>query len=237
MDAISSQAVRHSPKPKKFRPPDVTDVDIISNDHADKFAVEAAKSAQVADTIANPYLYVVKTIALVQQRLIAIICSLPRRDKKDLLLRPPRCKPPTIDSLIEHTRHSIRTFGDRIVCWKCKNGYSKKDPAIRSWLVADCLMLSAATQRPTPIVDDESRLHIGNRCIHVTHDMRHYKGFIYCKKCGSRAGETRLNNLARACIPPKSGGIATLRAISQDRLPPGLHKWPIEAAPNRIRLG
>ena len=40
--------------------------------------------------------------------------------------------------------------------------------------------------------------------------------------CGARAGKNQIRNLSAYCQTPSSGALAVLRAILQDRKPPGL---------------
>ena len=153
--------------------------------------------------------------------------SLPSRHM-DLIIRPPRVRPEPLDSLLQRTAHSVRVSGSRATCWKCSSGYSKKDPAIRDWLQSPCILHSVAASvydRPVNLQAD-APVHIGNQSIHHTHQMRQHKGFMYCKRCGSRAG-TKIRYLSKQCLPPSSYGQATIRAIQRDRLPPNLTDWPM----------
>ena len=153
--------------------------------------------------------------------------NLPSRHK-DLIVRPPRVRPEPLQSLLQRTAHSIRVSGSRAICWKCSSGYSKTDPAIRHWLQSPRILYSPAasvSDRPVTLQVDAT-VHIGNQSIHHTHQMCQHKSFIYCKKCGSRAG-TKIRYLSKQCLPPSSYGQATIRAIQRDRLPPNLTDWPM----------
>ena len=111
-----------------------------------------------------------------------------------------------------------------LACWRCGSSYSKRDPAVRDWLKGSCVPQAESIERPCNRVVD-APLHIGNHNIHSTHMVRHYKGFIYCKKCGCRAS-SKMKLLARPCEPPSKYGKATLKALANNRLPPHLHAWP-----------
>ena len=144
-----------------------------------------------------------------------------------MVVSPPRERKTPLGELLKATSHKVKTFGEHLVCTKCLNGYNKKDPAIRPWLTGACLQSRVQSTRPVNICVDVP-MHIGNQSVHHTHSIRQHRGFIFCKKCGSRA-ITKVCKLAHQCEPPTQFGKATLAAIANEWLPPKLSRWPSES--------
>ena len=67
--------------------------------------------------------------------------------------------------------------------------------------------------------------HIGKQVIHVSHDLRLFRGLIFCNTCGCRA-QHKLHGLAHQCSPPTPYGAASLRKLNKGKLPPKLSCWP-----------
>ena len=166
------------------RPQGVSDADIFSNSHADIMAGRAAERAAVSKAVADKYVEQYMLAERIQRRHACIIQTLPER-KHDNVIRPPGTRPPPLEVLVQDTKHNLKAFGERLVCTKCLSGFSKKDPAIRHWLVSTCSRnLVQSLDRPNPI-DSPSSIHIGNKCIHVSHTLQQHNGLVYCKKCGN----------------------------------------------------
>ena len=128
----------------------------------------------------------------------------------------------TLEDLISQSTHSITKSGDRYTCEYCHNSYSNKDRKnLQKWLLTSCCLLPVTT-RPEKV---SNKIHIGNLDLHSSHRTSIHKGFIYCTKCGSRAG-TCIKHLAKPCVPPGKYGKDALKAILNDRLPPNLDAWP-----------
>ena len=90
-------------------------------------------------------------------------------------------------------------------------------------------MLHSGEDRPRPLPLE--LLHIGNLSIHHTHKINTFKGLIYCRVCGARAGTFAagfLKLLAKPCTFPGSYGKDNMKRLSEGRLPRGVPFWPIE---------
>ena len=90
-------------------------------------------------------------------------------------------------------------------------------------------MLHSDEDRPRPLPLE--LLHIGNLSIHHSHKINTFKGLIYCRTCGARAGSTPagfLKLLAKPCTYPGRYGKDNIKRLSEGRLPHGLKCWPID---------
>ena len=129
---------------------------------------------------------------------------------------------------MENSEHKLKHFGERLVCTKCLNGFSKSDPLIKHWLQNQCKRnIVQSLDRPTPISRSDT-FHIGNRSIHSSHALRQHRGLVYCRRCGCVAGTNRICKLAHQCEPPSKYRLENLDNILQNRLPRGMLTWPSE---------
>ena len=71
------------------RPDSISDLDIITNGHADMLAGQAAKRACVPQEVSTTHIKYSKLITNIQKRLYTILMSLPDR-KHEYVIRPPR---------------------------------------------------------------------------------------------------------------------------------------------------
>ena len=214
-------------KPEDPKPPGVSELDIASNALADEYAKEAAKLYQVPLEVSAPCIYNYKLVKRIQKRVACIITCLPERSKFKTV-RTPKELGTSLSASIAESRHSVTRLGDRLTCDRCSNSFSCNDKSVVHWLRTECVQLPVDTIRPTLI--DNNSLHIGNQNIHHSHVLAVHRGLVYCTKCGSRSGKALVKHLAQECMPPSAHGAATLRAISEDRLPPKLHAWPAPSA-------
>ena len=214
-------------KPTDARPDSVSELDIIGNEFADRFAGIAAEEVQVSVQTASDCKYYYSLTKNIQLRIAKIIMSLPSRSKirtvrtaKEIAL--------TLNQKIDASSHQPVLKGSRYTCHTCGNSFLTNDPSFQHWLLTPCIPVPSCS-RPTPL--SSNNLHIGNQSIHFSHKMSNYKGFVYCKKCGSRRGALCIKNLARPCQPASNFGKSTLSALSHGRMPPGLTEWPAEITP------
>ena len=111
-----------------------------------------------------------------------------------------------------------------MLCTICKDNFRLKDESFLHWLAGQCVPATSSEGNRRSVIYNK-HLHVGNQYVHFTHEMIDYKGFFYCKKCGSRATNL-IRNLAKPCLPPGTAGKHVLRCIRADKLPPGLSQWP-----------
>ena len=90
--------------------------------------------------------------------------------------------------------------------------------------MSSCLP-SPDDDRPVPLPFEE--LHIGNKFTHISHQLNKFRGLIYCRRCGCRAGNAILKNLSTPCQPPSATyGRLSLSRLREGKLPPGLLEFP-----------
>ena len=154
--------------------------------------------------------------------MVCIMTHLPERSRHKVV-RTPKELAVNLDACIAASRHAITQPGDRISCSRCLNTFAMKDKSVVPWLATDCIEIPSSS-RPTPI--DNNLLHVGNQNIHHSHTLAVHRGVVYCSKCGCRRGGAYVKKLAKNCEPPSDYGAATLKAVSLDKLPPGLKAWP-----------
>ena len=111
--------------------------------------------------------------------------------------------------------------------------FSKSDPQAKKWLATNCPAIGTCSDQPVPLFF--TNVHKGYSMTHHTHKLFAYKGFIYCNKCGCRAGCHVLKGLAHPCEPPTSYGAASLNALREGRLPPRLSHWPSDPPPKSFK--
>ena len=142
---------------------------------------------------------------------------------------PPQPRP-DLGQLLSNTAHTIQVTGPRYFCSVCLSNFHIGDPSCKAWLQSVCIppfsVQPASIHNPTPLTDV---CHIGNSVSHISHQLYSYRGLIYCNKCGSFAGSSRLVNLARACEPPTDTGLRVLTSIAEGNMPHGVTMWPHDA--------
>ena len=208
------------------RPVGVSELDVAANDHADDLAGIGAELVQLPNSVTTPYLFYVRQIKHIQKRLATVAMYFPNREHQRVDKPPPEIRV-SKDCLLRDTSHSISVSGSRYICTACLNSFRIADPACKHWLKASCIsayeVASPHVGRPTKYNDI---LHVGNRSSHVSHELKIYRGLVYCSKCSARAGSNQLRNLALQCKQAGTGGLAVLKAIRDGKLPPGLTEWP-----------
>jgi hypothetical protein len=150
-------------------PDGVSELDVVSNDHADRLAREAADAEEISAAIATPYLHYVTLTTRIQRRLATIMLYLPAREKKQ---RQPvvRISRPKLDNLLSETGHEIVVTGSRYACARCHNSFRIADPSLKIWLQSQCIpVLLNSTSRPTPLAREDT-FHIGNNTTHASHN-------------------------------------------------------------------
>jgi hypothetical protein len=78
-------------------------------------------------------------------------------------------------------------------------------------------------------------LHIGNRAIHPSHKINTFRGIVYCRTCGAKAGNSAsgfIKLLAKQCKPPGIYGLRNIKRLSSGLLPVGCKSWPCDDVPD-----
>ena len=143
--------------------------------------------------------------------------------KKLATVRLPREMQQSLDDKVKGSKHALSRSGDRFTCQLCHSSFRRSDKSYHDWITGICVPSDLNHNRPSQILN---HFHIGNQFVHFSHKLEAYRGFVYCGKCGSRRGTSFIRYLACACEPPTDTGRATLRAIQNGKLPPGLGEWP-----------
>ena len=107
MDAFS--------KPGEERPPNVTEIDVRGNALADTFAGEVAENYAVSNEVAEDCIRHYKNVKLIQNRLVAIISSLPPRQRFQTVATPKEAKQ-SLNDLISVSAHKLVQEGHRFTC-------------------------------------------------------------------------------------------------------------------------
>jgi len=212
--------------PSKW-PSSVSNIDVKANDFADKFAGTAADSAQIANAIAVPHMIMVKRTCAIQKRLAAILSLLPPRKKIEI--SKPAAVPaniqPSVELLMQSTRHNIIVLGPRLRCRDCLSSFHTKDSSCKAWLQSPCVKPDDDREAPIRIRDV---FHIGNQVSHHSHKLFSFKALIYCNICGSYARGNRLVNLSRQCsLRPTDAGRRVLESITAGVMPGSCVQWPL----------
>ena len=87
-------------------------------------------------------------------------------------------------------------------------------------------MLHSDEDRPRPLPLE--LLHIGNRAIHPSHKINTFRGLVYCRTCGAKAGNTAagfIKLLAAPCRAPQTHGKDNVKRLAEGRLPRGTKSW------------
>ena len=208
-------------------PPNVSKLDVEGNKFADKYAGEASEKAIAPLQVRTDVVFSYFLVKRIQKRIIAIIQSLPARQKKQTVLTQRELQP-SVDEFILESKHALVSDQGRYHCKICLSSFLESDRLFKSWVTSACTgthTSASSHSRPEPLHDNF--IHIGNQFVHHTHKLNMYKGFVYCGKCGFRRGANQVRKLAKPCAPPGLSGIRTLEAIRDGKLPPGLEEWPI----------
>ena len=90
-------------------------------------------------------------------------------------------------------------------------------------------MINSDVYRPRPLALE--LLRIGNRGIHPSHHINTFRGIVYCRTCGAKAGNTAagfIKLLGVPCRPPQTYGKDNIKRLAAGRLPRGAKSWPCD---------
>ena len=179
--------------------PDVTRIDILANDCADKEAGLAADAHEVSKNYATSVIYYYHLVRRIQKRLVCIANHLPRRIKENVekvTKTPPDQK--SLSDLFALSSHMPFFQGDRIKCVRCADNLPKHGQHTREWLGGICVPCDSNHDRPTSL--QSNIVTVGKHTSHPSHKMNIFRGLVYCKRCGAR-GPSKLVALARQSDP------------------------------------
>ena len=175
----------------------------------------------------------------IQLRIVAIIKSLPLRQKKQTIISKRELRPKhKLEEMISNSKHVLVQDQSRYYCKTCSNSYHVNDKNFKEFINSACTDIcvpSFSHNRPEPL--HSHMLHVGNQFVHHSHNLQIYKGLVYCSKCGYRKGSNQVRRLAKPCFPPDSNGILNLRAIHKGELPPNVTHWPLEDSSDESSSG
>ncbi len=100
------------------------------------------------------------------------------------------------------------------------------DPSLRRWLICRCAATGTRSDQPIPLGIGD--IQSGNRVTHHSHKLYSYRKLVYCNTCGGRDCRLGMIKLGSQRQPPEGYGLASLEALKEGRLPPGLTRWPDE---------
>ena len=108
--------------------------------------------------------------------------SLPRREKNKQVAKEVQHRESVI-SLLQITSHSISVDSNRLTCSICLNSFSCLDAACKPWLKSQCNppTISKAGNCHEKLALDAG-FHLGNKSIHISHNLFKFKEFIYCAR-------------------------------------------------------
>ena len=146
-------------------------MDTLGNDRADKLADSAARSACVSLDVSAPVVYYISLVKKIQERLATILINLPDRPKheKEQTRQGPSL---TFDELTASTTHVLFEHEGRSKCARCLCSFNNKDPAIKHWLLSQCVAQGSKIDRPIKLL--YAHIHVGNSCAHVSHQLYIY---------------------------------------------------------------
>ena len=173
--------------------------------------------------------------------------------------RKPKDAKQSLDQLISSSSHCISRSNDRVRCSNCGNSFSVHDPALKYWLACSCpnsaasssragipaparsntssaprpaVSMSSALARPISLTTYAGPVHVGNRIVHSSHNLKTHRGLVYCQRCGYVA-TTQARALARPCGPTLGRkrtrhGDNILNAVHSDSIPKclAITEWP-----------
>jgi len=222
----------HSVQKGTELPPDVSPLDVIGNDFADKQADLAAAYHVISLNASSIALWYGCLAWRIQRRNVCILASLEARkrgeppNKQEMILP----KLPDPEALFPFSSHVAFSTGTGFIrCARCNQSYESKHEYVRKWLITDCPMINSDLDRPRPLALE--LLHIGSRGIHPSHHINTFRGLVYCRTCGAKAGNTAagfIKLLAVPCRAPQSNGKDNIKRLAAGKLPRGAKSWPCD---------
>jgi len=206
----------HTDKTHKELPDYITQVDVQGNKEADVLADTAAHYANLPLNETRPVLRAINRIKVIQRRLAAIVCSLPKR-VKEKRVKPAKLAQPSLEACIAASRHTVVATCQRVTCLECRNHV----PLVgaREWLKTCCIPFTRTLQLP---------VQVGHLSTHVSHNLgvHSYQGIttFICTSCGNRGSTHHLAKLARECTHVKTtAGKNNIKALRSGSALPGAH--------------
>jgi hypothetical protein len=225
------------PKKEKSKPtPDwVLREHILGNHHADRMAGIASSYFDLPIEVARPIVNYIWLTKHIQKRIIAIICSLPKRasNKRQHFSRPR----PSKEELAATSMHTFEDPYDSSLefmhCIACLSTCSLKSPKFEDFLVGNCKL--------NCVVNSTHRVYgqisINGTTTHNTHNLREHNGIYFCVKCGFLAN-LKLVRLKQLCVGPDgrtTHGNAVVRAFAAGETPVKRTRAPSSPAPRITR--
>ena len=165
----------HSAQKGTELPPDVSPLDVIGNDFADKQADLAAAYHVISLNASSVALWYGCLAYRIQRRNVCILASLDARkrgeppNKQEMILP----KLPDPEALFPFSSHVAFNTGTGFIrCARCNQSYDTKHEYVRKFLLTDCPMINSDVDRPRPIALE--LLRIGNRGIHPSHHINNF---------------------------------------------------------------
>ena len=109
-----------------------------------------------------------------------------------------------------------------MLCLGCADSMPISASAVGDWLDSTCFTPFKAGGNHE--INKCSSVRVGNSTSHISHDLRIFRGLVYCNKCGSR-GPSKLVELQRPCETPTESGLSNRDHIRNGKLPVGLLQW------------
>ena len=153
-----------------------------------------------------------------------ILLNLPQR-KIEKIAKPDPIPRIGLQELLQNTCHGIVQAQSRLSCTMCMNSFISSDASCKQWLSSPCSRIAFAPHITHVKINYQDSIHLGNRVIHVSHNLYKYRGLIYCLKCGA-IGTNQVGILADQCEELIFIGTRTFRYIVNGKLPPGIYSWP-----------
>ena len=202
-------------------PPDISRIDFLGNQCADKYAKKAARAVSLPLHVTAPVLYRYSLLKRIQKRLAIILCNLPNRPRQP---KPPITPRIDVDSVMGQSQHVAYESGSRVWCARCRSSF-KRSPVgpLVEWLRSPCSAIGTDVDRPVPLPYEVC--HIGNQTVCYSHSLRVLRGLLFCAKCGAISQGGKLGKLGRDCAPPGPYGLRNKKYLLQGRLPPGVSEW------------
>ena len=122
------------------------------------------------------------------------------------------------------------------MCWKCLQRCRGAERRQLRWMRSECalageLVRAWETGRCKPCsVPAGTPVVVGGHTIHSSHDLKVFKGLVFCSRCAHYATQCprRLKVQCEGFV--KTGCRTVLSRLKKGELPPGLERWPNEAA-------
>ena len=185
--------------------PGVSRGDVHGNGLADDLAGKAAERFTLPLHVTGPYLYHVSLTKKIQHRLATILINLSSRTKPNCVVKskPAPITSPSVHELMAESQHILHSDAKRVGCVRCHSSFLLSDPAFPHWVKSRCAAIATSYDRPVSLPFEE--LHIGNQYTHISHQLNKFRGLIYCRKCGCRAGRALIRKLSDKCQPGLTG--------------------------------